>query len=355
MIRLKKRAPSIAPMMNLQKARLMAISLSGSYMVIHTMLFFFFRRYGVTPMMVFNIFSVVFYAVLFVTSISGFNRFFPIAVYLEVVLHMTAATYFTGWDSGFQITLLAMCVLSAYADYLGRSMKIYRYRATPLCLLGMALYIGLCEITYHRPVRYPLPRDVNHMMQLFWGFIVFSISIAFLSVFVRITVRSEAYLADQAGRDRLTGLPNRYFMMDHLAAIQSCSDLNDHWVAMIDIDDFKLVNDNYGHNCGDAVLIQLSQLLMESADGFTACRWGGEEFLLVGQIREDVAARVQQVDDLRRRVMDRLFTYGNTQLHLTITVGFAEYRDGWSIEAWIEAADQRLYTGKKNGKNRVVA
>ena len=344
----------MTPMMDMRRARRMAIMLSVTYVFIHSFLFLFFRHYGVVPMARFNVFSVAFYIVLFIVSLKGFISFFPMAVYLEVVVHMTAATYFTGWESGFQTTLIAMCVLIAYAEYLGHALKMRTIKTAPLCMIGMVIYLALCVVMYHRSPPYPLPEEVCHWMQLFWGVVIFSVMTAFLHAFVRFTVRSEAFLAERASHDNLTGLPNRYFMMDHLEAIRGKNDLSNHWIAILDIDDFKLINDTYGHNCGDAILKQISELLTQHANGFTACRWGGEEFLLAGRINAGTDACVEQLEALRRLIMDNRFVYADIEVRLTITIGYKEYRDGMSIEAWIDGADRNLYTGKSNGKNQVV-
>ena len=344
----------MAPMMNLKKARLMAISLSGAYLIIHIFMFLFFRHFGVVPMMFFNIASMVFYFVLLVISIDHYSRLFPMAVYLEVVLHMVAATYYTGWESGFQITLIGMCVLTSYAEYMGSTLKMKPFRSTPLCLVGMVLYLGLCIVLHYHPAPYLLPENVCYRMQLFWGVVVFTVVIAFLYTFVRITVGSEAYLAEQAGHDKLTGLPNRYFMMDHLSAIQNSGELHDHWVSIIDIDDFKMINDTYGHNCGDSILIQISDLLMKNSEGYTVCRWGGEEFLLVGRLKGSTAECVEKIEILRKQIMESLFVYEERKLQLTVTAGYEEYREGTAIEEWINGADKKLYKGKRNGKNQVV-
>ena len=340
----------MTPMMDMRRARRMAIMLSVTYVFIHSFLYLFFRHYGVVPMARFNVFSVAFYIVLFIVSLKGFISFFPMAVYLEVVVHMTAATYFTGWESGFQTTLIAMCVLIAYAEYLGHALKMRTIKTAPLCMIGMVIYLALCVVMYHRSPPYPLPEEVCHWMQLFWGVVIFSVMTAFLHAFVRFTVRSEAFLAERASHDNLTGLPNRYFMMDHLEAIRGKNDLSNHWIAILDIDDFKLINDTYGHNCGDAILKQISELLTQHANGFTACRWGGEEFFLLLPDTEEEEAMVT-AEHLRMIVGKRSFPEVGK---VTVSLGVITVHGDAERKQVFSRIDTALYEAKDGGRNRTV-
>jgi diguanylate cyclase (GGDEF)-like protein len=127
-----------------------------------------------------------------------------------------------------------------------------------------------------------------------------------------------------------------------------------HWLAIIDIDDFKVINDTYGHNCGDEVLKALAAILSNSIPNTEVCRWGGEEFLLLGRIEKDMPTVVELLDRLRSSAEEHSFWYDETRLHLTLTIGVASYEAGQSTTEWINSADKNLYAGKKSGKNKVV-
>ena len=88
-------------------------------------------------------------------------------------------------------------------------------------------------------------------LRLAWGTNVFCVSCAVLHVFVREATRSEQALTKRLMHDKLTGLPNRYYVANYLERLSKGAGLAGHWVAITDIDDFKKVNDTYGHNCGD--------------------------------------------------------------------------------------------------------
>ena len=341
-------------MFSMRKARIMAAVITGIYLIIHIFLFFFFRHYGVTPMARFNLGSIVFYGViLIVCDKVGYYIFAP-AVFIEVVLHMAGAAIFTGWESGFQITLVGTNVLLFYSEYVQRRLEQPYVRALPLAVSSMAVYLFLCVYDHLIPVRYPLPEDVCFRLQLAWGVILFTIMIAYLYFFVDLTSGSEEYLAREVGHDKLTGLPNRYYVSDYMDSLKDDAGLEGHWAAMMDIDDFKNINDSYGHNCGDYVLREIADILRGIGKDVEVSRWGGEEFLLFGRVNGDPAACRARLEELRLEIMERVFTFEELRLRLTVTIGYAEFHPGSSVHDWVNEADKKMYEGKRGGKNRLV-
>lgn len=125
---------------------------------------------------------------------------------------------------------------------------------------------------------------------------------------------------------------------------------------MLDIDHFKAINDKYGHLVGDAVLVELAQILRQTLRTLDcAGRYGGEEFLIVlGQT--GLPQAIQTAERIRLAVDDHPFTHGEVTLHVTVSIGAAEMgaRDQ-SMNDLIGRADQALYDAKKSGRNRIVA
>ena len=121
--------------------------------------------------------------------------------------------------------------------------------------------------------------------------------------------------------------------------------------ALIDIDDFKRVNDTYGHHGGDQVLLQLA-ILMHQAQ-CSAYRWGGEEFLLLfpGLRKGDA---LPQTEALRQRVAQHRFRFLQTELTLSITIGLSDCTEVSVCSDAVNLADSRMYLGKRSGKNQVV-
>jgi diguanylate cyclase (GGDEF)-like protein len=84
------------------------------------------------------------------------------------------------------------------------------------------------------------------------------------------------------------------------------------------------------------------------------CRWGGEEFLVVGEIGEGMDEQYKRLDTFRSRVEEHLFKYDGLSINLTMTIGAVAYEKGQTIDEWINMADKKMYLGKQNGKNQVV-
>lgn len=341
-------------LLNFKQAKILALVIAYSFLAIHVILLLLFLKCGVTPMAYFNVGSILFYILVSIVTIKGKLKLFVLTTYLEVVLHMSFVVYFCGWESGFQVPLLGICVLTAYAEYVGRYLKIDHIRATPLNLIALAAYLAICVISHHHGAPYPLPENVIYISSLAWGLITFGIVLVYLHFFVRITVDTEEILAHAADHDYLTQLPNRHYILNMIDELQRSGRLEGRWVAMIDVDHFKETNDTYGHNCGDFILKELAELIRNC--GFTAdvCRWGGEEFLFTGEILGDYGARVAELDAFRKIVEAHAFIYAGNVLRITVTVGMAAYSGG-SPEEWIGAADRKMYEGKRRGKNCVIS
>jgi len=157
--------------------------------------------------------------------------------------------------------------------------------------------------------------------------------------------------------DTLTTLWNRRAMNEHLATLVNNYNKyqTDFSLAILDIDFFKKVNDEYGHGMGDFVLKSLSYLLKTFMDGKGhVARWGGEEFLLTFEDM-DYDQAIGFMEELRVRIEDQDFTFKDVNLHLTITAGIEEYHSGIDLDQTLTKADEKLYTGKTSGRNQVVS
>ncbi|WP_447747170.1 diguanylate cyclase domain-containing protein [Pseudomonas nicosulfuronedens] len=153
-------------------------------------------------------------------------------------------------------------------------------------------------------------------------------------------------LLDQAYLDVLTGIPNRRSFMTRVGQ-RLGGDGEQRYLAMIDIDHFKRVNDTYGHDVGDEVLTRVARAIKEQMQDFEFARLGGEEFglYLWGISVEDAQARVEQL----RRVTAEL--PGTPSV--TISLGLAKLTADGTLSQALIKADQALYDAKHNGRNRM--
>jgi diguanylate cyclase (GGDEF)-like protein/PAS domain S-box-containing protein len=164
-------------------------------------------------------------------------------------------------------------------------------------------------------------------------------------------------LLDQAVRDPLTGLYNRRYLDETIAreVVRAARYNQPIGIVMCDIDHFKLVNDVHGHLAGDEVLRAFAGLLREHARGSDiACRFGGEEFvLLFPGMPRDVAYR--RAEQLRTELAAKRITLGAVVIQLTASFGVASFpEDGQTMDSLIGAVDAAMYQAKETGRDRVV-
>lgn len=232
-------------------------------------------------------------------------------------------------------------ILSEYSNTAGVSSRLMTATdsesviATPLNVGGEVR--GAIMLTHREPHYFSY--DSFRLLQAMAGHIGLAVGNARLHAEVR-------YLAN---RDSLTGLYARHYLDEEIKERQTkdfCGTL-----VVVDIDQFKMVNDTYGHQKGDKILKQVSEIVKSSIrQGDIAARWGGEELAVyLPQLGIQQARFV--AERIRKRVM------GETEPRVTVSCGIAEW--SWtdervSVESLFYRADMALYEAKNNGRNQVV-
>ncbi|MBF4691692.1 diguanylate cyclase [Fusibacter ferrireducens] len=148
--------------------------------------------------------------------------------------------------------------------------------------------------------------------------------------------------------DYLTKLPNRRLMIQKIEAL--VQEKQDFFVAIADIDKFKIVNDTYGHDKGDIILQDLSRRLTKALEGIGFVgRWGGEEFMIVLYGSDSIKA-LRSANTIRESIASKY----NIIIHspITITIGICAYNDKITLDTAIANADKALYEGKLGGRNQ---
>lgn len=199
--------------------------------------------------------------------------------------------------------------------------------------------------------------SAGRAIDLFNPIICGLVLLMFIHVYETMRSQAERQLVLFAETDALTGLPNRSSFQSTLERTinESKRSGNGFALVLMDIDHFKEVNDSLGHDAGDEALQHIAFCLtqrLRSTD-FVG-RLGGEEFGLI--LRDvDTCRAFHLADELRLRIADSDFHYGDTSLRLTVTFGLAIWPgDAESLTALYRNADRRLYLGKNNGRNTVV-
>ncbi|BCF99785.1 cyclic di-GMP phosphodiesterase [Paraburkholderia sp. PGU19] len=163
--------------------------------------------------------------------------------------------------------------------------------------------------------------------------------------------RAQERLSELANTDSLTGLPNRNAIHDKTrAAIASAAAGESVGILFLDLDNFKKVNDHYGHVFGDRLIQDVSSAVREClADEDTLARLGGDEFIVLSPV-----ASVGSMEAMAQRILERLrvpFSLGLVEVYTGCSIGIAMFPEhGDSLEALIRAADTAMYVAKDDGK-----
>ena len=240
----------------------------------------------------------------------------------------------------------------------GRSCKSWCAMAG-LIILFVASYIGYIAIFWNLHASMV---DLIVPGIFFFGacFVWFSTFIALQTTLDVIRVND---LEQETFTDPLTGIYNRRFMEKRLAEeISKARRYNfELSVLLFDLDYFKRVNDEYGHQAGDQVLIEFSALVNgQLRDSDILSRYGGEEFIIIAPNTGPANAALL-AERLRARTEAQEFLKDHegiqqTELHITVSIGLASFGDGNdNEETLIGNADRNLYQAKDEGRNRVVA
>lgn len=169
----------------------------------------------------------------------------------------------------------------------------------------------------------------------------------------RIVQERTKELEKLAVTDHLTGLYNRTQLDEILRHEFNRSTRFNHSFAIVllDIDNFKQINDTYGHDAGDRVLIQFAEILQNHCRNTdTVCRWGGEEFLIILP-ESDLDGAYLMAENLRDIIDINNF---DKAAHVTASFGVDVFNEGDTINELFKRVDKALYQAKSNGKNQVV-
>ena len=311
---------------------------------------FVFAHYGVTYMVYHSIPTAALYLVYLYILHKDMLDLNTMLVYITITVYMVASTICLGYSAGFHLYCMSLIPLTFYMEYLGRKLNTRCMNPMRMSVVLIAAYlIGTVFVILRGPIY-----EVNSLFISFCmvlnALAVFCFLITFSKLSHKMILDSENKLSDMAHMDQLTGLYNRRYIIEHLDARKQSIDSH-QWVALVDIDDFKHINDRYGHNCGDYVLVEVARIMREVCVDCVISRWGGEEFLIASQ---DKAHRDSILDELRQAVESAPLSFQGSDIAVTITVGVSHYQSDQSLDNWIQDADKKMYTGKNSGKNQVI-
>lgn len=322
-------------------------------LVAHTCYMMLFAMAGVTSMVVFNVCSVIFYAALIlVTGKVKDKNILVYATIAEIILHAVAATICVGLLSNFAMFLLMLIPLAFLMP------NTYKQVPFIVLFLNVPLY-GILNFYYSDATHALYDISGTSYQTIFYiinivvgSFVLIYISIIFtiMNTYYERKLRMQTkQLKDMASTDPLTKLNNRRAMNLKLAEVSISS--SSYVIGIGDIDNFKRVNDTYGHDMGDVVLKGVAATIEQTLpDGATAGRWGGEEFLFVIP-KCNIGDGKKIADKILINISSKKFEYEGKEFSVTMTIGICEGVKDTSIDNMITRADARLYKGKNSGKN----
>ena len=179
------------------------------------------------------------------------------------------------------------------------------------------------------------------------GAIAFIFFVAYIIVYKLIGEKRK--ILSELQFDSLINIYNRKYFIDKIERNFASFNNTNYCIVMVDIDYFKSVNDDYGHQYGDTVLVEFSNLLQENVRSLDmVARYGGEEFIMFLLTDEKNAFKV--VESIREKIAAKEF--GEKHLRVTSSFGIAQYKDDPSVAEIITRADKALYMAKENGRNQ---
>lgn len=319
-----------------------------------------------TILYIYNFLSIIFYLVIG-TVLPKREQYYAayLCSYCEILFHSVFATLLAGWEWGYMIYILALIPVAFYLAYstpqFGRSAaKPFLFSFIAMCVFILTRVFSV----YIEPIYTWRKFDQNLTIAYNLNCGLAILMLIYFSVLFTVEIRrNEIQLESQneiltaiSSKDPLTGLLNRRSMDIHLMEAVNIAKTKGKLFSVIigDIDDFKKVNDTYGHNVGDDVLINVSNIIRSQIpEDAVVCRWGGEEILILIHDKSNAAFSV--AEGIRKAIGASETKSEDISIHITMTFGIAEYTPGLSLTKLVSIADDNLYKGKNEGKDKVVA
>lgn len=339
--------------------------LTASVALIHVIFALSFYSQGVLSMVWYNTAIVAFYLVhLFVFVPKEKYLFVFITSLTEILSYVAITSILFGWNWGFTMYTLSMVPAAFYLTHTLFNLKSRIFVPFITSTVVCNCFI-LVRVICGRIEPYYSNLDTGNLQICLYYFniiLAFSILVVFSTLFAleinymqKQLELENRVLGEAANYDPLTKLLNRRSMNEHLKEVLEEAEKHEQpfCIMLVDIDDFKKVNDTYGHDCGDEVLIAIANAIATDVrEEDAVCRWGGEEMLLLIKADLDVARRVGE--RIRKDVMNTVVKHADVNVQVTLTIGVADYKKKQTIRAMIEEADRNMYYGKAHGKNQVV-
>ncbi len=307
-----------------------------------------FLAYEIYPMAMINVFSVIFYSCTsFIKKIRVQTEKVLVASYYEITVFSVLCELLSRGTFGFSMFVVGTVSAVVYVTPSYKSRHLFFQITSIVSILAVNIAnLYLPDFVFSSIREQCIPRAEFYRM---FNIIITVCSIIYYAFFYNIQLgRARKELEYNSTHDILTGLFNRRYVYDLIDSTDSDSVA----VALLDIDHFKKVNDTFGHDTGDDVLVSVSSIIRETAEKDSICpvRWGGEEFIMFfAKGSESDAYRI--VSSLCSDISEKTILPDSTHVTLTAGISSGNKKD---FDKLVKQADTFLYEGKQNGRNCIV-
>ncbi|MBQ8947054.1 MAG: GGDEF domain-containing protein [Lachnospiraceae bacterium] len=283
--------------------------------------------------------------------------------FVEIEVHSALASLMLGLDWNFMLYTVALVVAAFYFSNSMSNRGKHMWYSVLLASLVIVVYFAVVLVEphfkpYYDTSAYESVKSGISYLNIIIAFglqLILAILFAFETRYMELLLQKENIkLGEEANLDPLTKLMNRrslnYSITDELEKERDMI----YSIVMMDIDDFKKINDLYGHDSGDNVLIKLADIIShETREEDYSCRWGGEEFLLFVHGTKEESYFV--AERIREMLQEASFKDKHGSVFgVTATMGISDNRSDKPFRIVVQEADDKLYMGKRNGKNQVI-
>ena len=327
---------------------------------VHAVLLIIFWIAGVMPLVLFNVFSVIIYTFCYILCRVNYILPVYVSIILEVTIYSVVSTYYVGLRCGTYCFLFSIVPIIIYfGSNLFKGRK--RWGVVLMLILNFVTFMVLYVCFFNQQPVYNVAPHLMLILVVFSAFAMVVSTMFYNAMYIyssenKVTIleQKNRQLSADAHEDELTSLLNRRGFLPMVKALMVPGNKDTFCIAFCDLDDFKRVNDSYGHEAGDEVLKHTTKIIRNELPGCDICRWGGEEFVILMKRSSLVNSR-GQLERLRRTIESNPTEFFGKQIFVTLTIGLEEYSNIYTEpEAVIKKADERMYYGKQHGKNMLV-
>ena len=328
-------------------------------MLCHIFLMTIYIMIGNKIMILVDTFSLIINIVFFLNCYKHSDVYVGLS-FFEIWIHMIFATSIFGWNLGFENWSFAMITAYFLPAFNPSQDKRPRKQSMFYAFIIIISYFLLAVITNLGDYQVYEKLDKWMKISLFVAnnVMVFFTIVMFAIFYTSYRERKVRELTRKAEYDELTSLYNRHALIEigkHIVE-EANANQSSYSVAILDLDHFKNVNDEYGHASGDDVLRRFAEILRAySIKGIIPGRWGGEEFIMIAPSSMTYNEFLVILEKLRVNVNKNKFAISNDkEIEMTVSIGAEKIKNCSDLEKAIGMADENLYKAKESGRNKVI-